>query len=344
MKYICKLCNYESGDFSNYNRHNKSKKHLLKSNEDDKNIFDVSKNVSKCIQNVSKCIQPKSDNEAIIYKCDQCDKKYKYSQGLSKHKKNCKKEDVDALKSKINFLETQLYKQEKESLSKQINILEESNKTYKTIAINATDAVKTSAEASKTASEATKYSMSALNFLTKHFTDAPQALKFDKMELLTHDTKEKSVVELAILYYKSNNYTIHAFIGDVVIKEYKTKDPKQQSVWTSDPSRNNYILREKIESNELIVWNADKEGTRAAILMVDPILDHLKKEIIKYLKETIKLLNTDDQGDNDGEIRNKMLTASEIKSQIDSGILKSKIISYMGSHLYLNKKIVDCEK
>jgi hypothetical protein len=78
-KYFCKTCNYSCLKKYNYNRHLQTKKHLNKcaiKNEETKN-----------------------------FTCILCNKKYKYSQGLSKHKKTCNKDcNTDKIANITNVL------------------------------------------------------------------------------------------------------------------------------------------------------------------------------------------------------------------------------------------------
>ena len=66
--YQCKLCNYNTNDKSNYNRHILTKKHI----KNEKNV---------CKKNVCE--------KSLQYKCEECGKSYKYLSGLSRHKNKC---------------------------------------------------------------------------------------------------------------------------------------------------------------------------------------------------------------------------------------------------------------
>ena len=74
-KFQCLLCDYYTDIKCNYERHLKSEKHF------------------------------KSHTDAKMYKCEYCDKTYKYSQGLSKHiKYSCKKNKDEDLKEFVRLL------------------------------------------------------------------------------------------------------------------------------------------------------------------------------------------------------------------------------------------------
>ena len=118
MKHHCKCCNYFTNRNNDFQKHLKTKKHLAKSN-----VSKMYPNATKCIQNVSK-MYPKSqdDKKSHLFKCKYCGKRYKYSQGLSKHiKYSCKKskdEDMKELARLMNEI-----KEQNELKDKEISIL-----------------------------------------------------------------------------------------------------------------------------------------------------------------------------------------------------------------------------
>ena len=57
------------------------------------------------------------------YKCEFCDKSYKYSQGLSKHKKNCRKSKRVNMEQEILSLNEELRERDE-----MINVITEENK------------------------------------------------------------------------------------------------------------------------------------------------------------------------------------------------------------------------
>jgi len=75
--FLCKICDYYTSRKLNYDRHKLSVKH--KKNENDTKMIHLDHNVE----------QNEFFEQSEIFKCV-CGKPYKYSQGLSKHKKICK--------------------------------------------------------------------------------------------------------------------------------------------------------------------------------------------------------------------------------------------------------------
>jgi hypothetical protein len=107
--YYCDLCDYYARDIYNFNRHIKSKKHIIKGNEADNintnNIITTQEQENKfvCVNcnyethHLSNFLRHKEtrkhklnmpEEEKVVYKCV-CGKIYKFASGLSKHKQKC---------------------------------------------------------------------------------------------------------------------------------------------------------------------------------------------------------------------------------------------------------------
>ncbi len=343
MIYDCTSCNFNTDLHANYIRHMNTQKHMIKIKE---KIFEK-------------------------HQCTSCGKKFGHSSGLSRHKKDsCPVEIIaipgDAIENMYKeneHLKKQLLQREidhlKNQLSQKDNELDKCNTIIKDtteIAKNSTVIAKTSIEAVKNSTDAHKYSMSTLSYLAQNFIKIEPITKFTKMHLL-NGNNTLPLAESMIICHRSKNYSLSKYIGDIVVKEYTKEDPKDQAVWSSDPSRRTYILCERVESSGMVVWHIDKEGKYAAKVMVDPILDHLKEAMINYINDNVQ--TSDDDDDNvqtsDGEeiledkkkIKNKkdyaimcknIATASEIEHQIKSGVLRKKILEYMAPHFFFDKK------
>ena len=118
MNYYCECCNYKTERYNNFQKHLSTKKHLAKNN-----VSKMYPNCYKCIQNVSKkSSSPENKIQIIPFECKYCGKKYKYSQGLSKHiKYNCKQSKDEDMKELVRLLNE--IKEQNELKDKQINTL-----------------------------------------------------------------------------------------------------------------------------------------------------------------------------------------------------------------------------
>ena len=118
-KFYCKKCDYGCSKQFLFNQHLTTRKHKM----DDKMITKDDKNM----QNM-----PSNENPPFV--CE-CGKRYKYRQGLSKHKKVCKKsqgdeneKEIDNLvNDKVNGKMVEFYKQELDKKDKQLAELQMKN-------------------------------------------------------------------------------------------------------------------------------------------------------------------------------------------------------------------------
>lgn len=86
FKFFCEICDYKCSKKSNFDRHIVTSKHLKRLVLDTKNEQNEQNEPNKEIKLYKKNYEI---NENETYICS-CGMKYKYSQGLSKHKKKCK--------------------------------------------------------------------------------------------------------------------------------------------------------------------------------------------------------------------------------------------------------------
>ena len=126
-KYYCKCCDYNAKVKSSYLKHLKTNKHLSKMEK----FQNVSEMYPKCIQmypNVYKMYPNVSEKVARHYNCKYCGKKFKYSQGLSKHVKyTCKHNNDEDLKELVRLLneQTQTLSEENQQKDEQIKNIQQ---------------------------------------------------------------------------------------------------------------------------------------------------------------------------------------------------------------------------
>ena len=161
-KYYCNICNYSTGDHSNWHKHKKTKKHLEKillltqKGDTFTNVSSVDSitsessnsqtktSSSKCKLNMKKSnvipvftpdnFHSDAENDKIRYKCAYCEIEFKTNSGLYKHKKTCQykeKADHAGLEDKINILKEQNTYLENVNKSDVLNLTKAFNKGYK---------------------------------------------------------------------------------------------------------------------------------------------------------------------------------------------------------------------
>jgi len=310
MTFLCKECNYVTEIECNYKKHLKSAKH------------------SKCIQNIV--------NSKNNFECEKCDKKFKYSQGLSRHKKTCTQQNNNIIQPKLLETFMKEFIDMKEEINK-IKIINdklvqdkieklESNEKYLKSLINE-------------AGSLTKTSVSALAYVTKNYCDAPilQSLKSDDYIMLNHSEDDETNLVNVLIYYHRHG-SIAKYFGDFIVKMYKTNNPQNQSLWSSDVARLNYIIR-TVTGNDESIWLTDKNGIKIKDTIVVPMLNYINDKISSYTKEKSKEIALCTSS---GviEILNKIAVATEISKDIDSGLIAKDIIKYIAPHFSVDGHIL----
>ena len=120
-----------------------------------------------------------------------------------------------------------------------------------------------------------------------NYKNAPPLIETQYEEILDEDKFVKGLV-----YYNKKNI-IDEKLGNIIIKKHKKNDPSQQSFWSTDPSRLNYLVKstnietldnEHDTKSKIIVnfkktneWTRDKGGIKITKMVIDPLLDDVKR-------------------------------------------------------------------
>lgn len=345
MKYICIECKFESDKLFCFNQHKNTKKHKEKVKE-------------RTNETQRERI---SYNNSNRHTCNFCNNTFATSSSLARHKNSCS--DKDNL---IKYYEKELtklteqnnnHKYENDKLSNeiihlkqlfeekdnQIDTLKEEIKYLKTI-INNTGSI-------------IKSSVSAISYVTQHYTDAPALEAIDDYSKLTYDIdsesnqtdnaepKEKTDDEIRkdkdrfinTIVVKHEKNILDRYLGDIIIKCYKKKNPKDQSLWSSDTSRLTYVIRE-LFANKKIDWTVDKKGVKTRNYIVKPLLEHVEKLMKEYITE-YSVFDKDelDMREYEPKLR-RMNKLGEIMAAIDNGTLPENIVSYVAPEFFLKKE------
>jgi hypothetical protein len=330
-EFKCDPCNYETGRLLNFNRHKNSKKHIEKIKQQTNNSNDTVSTPQTHIKNVKEAPEEIPKHKQIVisrqYLCNYCKNEFSNSSSLARHVKACYKKEID---SKEKDKEITIIKKENSILKREIKLLKEQlqeskedKSSFKTIAENTAEATK----------EATKLSSSALAFVTKHYKNAPAIKTFTNFELLLENDPDFSIAEVAIHHFKKKD--LQKFIGDLLIREYKMEDPKDQSMWNTDPTRGAYIVCESVDGDS-VEWYTDKGGIKISKYTVSPILEHIKEDIERYMEDSKKLLLEDTTN----TVLKDMIAAQSVIFEIDNGELNKQIIKYIASYFHLDKKVI----
>jgi hypothetical protein len=344
MKYFCKICNYDTDDISNFNRHNRSTKHNFKSIVSivSVNIVEKSKptvNQSKPTVNQSKKFTKKKStvfigkNDIMVdydadtdnnstdnksYTCDFCEFTSIHKQSLSRHKTRCSEKNLSQKESK------------EAELQKIIEKKDEEVKYFKTIAEKAGSIAE---QNSKTAAK----SVSALTFLMQNYNNAPALTQIPEIRYDEIADKKFSLSETVIHYYLENRLT--SYLGDCVVTFYKKDNPHDNSFWTSDLTRTTFYYR-----NEELTWVIDKIARRVGKKIIDPMLEHIKKKLEAYnrVENTLSRKRNQTTLEMGVHVKNNS-NGMDVIRMIEKGVLKKNIIKYISQYFHLDRDLKQIE-
>ena len=251
--YTCKICNFSTYKSSNAKQHQQSKKHL-------RNIdsYILSKGIS---EDTHKGIPKKPQKiHKKNYTCNNCGIIFTAKSNLYRHKKkscrgiqNIKNDDSSEKFTKI------IKKLEKDNQE-----LKEDNKNLITLATKNANSMSNVTEAINTTSQVAKKSLSMMSYAIKNLSKAPNMKSIDydsATKLLELEYTGNHTLEYTILYNFDNNM-LHKYVGKIIVKEYKKENPQKQSIWSSDTSRLNFVIKQMVGENDVSEWISDKSGIK----------------------------------------------------------------------------------
>lgn len=321
MKYNCSLCDYKTDDKSNFNRHmnaNKHRKNVREGTEKPKKY--------KSKQPVS-TVKASKNKKTKIYNCDKCGLEFSHSSSASRHKRVCNEKieiggDTKILNQRLNVAETQ---------NKQL--AEQNERLWKMLE-NSSNRINDDGSTIKS-------SLSSLNYLITKCKKTPP------LKELTHEGAQQilgyngdiTMIEKIVRSYRNKN--ISRFLGSIIAKCYKTKDPKDQSIWNTDVSRLTYIIRDIIGKNGQPEWVMDKKGIRVGEYIIQPVLNFIVPLIEEYIGDIHKKNKIEPNINNQMNNLRYMASARELLLDISLGKIEKDISRYLSAHLQFNKMLSD---
>lgn len=315
MKYICKTCNYETDDKSNFNKHLSSKAHAKKNFVEAK----VDENFNKKLKKLPSRFQ-----------CNICKKNYSSTSSLSHHKKKyCSGDTIKAmfeqefnekLRQKELEMELKYSKQIIENMKTEKQRLQQDNIEMKQYIKN---------------TKPTTYNISVKKLVQQTYPNAPYLAMLENYAIIHED--EDSFTKDLIYCNKKN--ILNSYLGDIIIKYYKKEDPKDQSLWSTDSSRFKYILKELIASKKSM-WSEDDKGLKINKYIIEPLLQYIHDYINEQIDKLDDVLH-DANADECIIISQKQLDMAYIREQIQNGQLKDAVNKYMApSFRFNNDKLI----
>ena len=307
MKYHCENCNYSTDDRGNWTRHKKSQSHLKKEEElinskkpsiDNKPTGHVVGYVAGHVAgHVAGYVADDNSNisDKSKFVCPYCSETFGSHSSLYRHKNHrCSKnidnesndnsEDKPKIKINKSKKQTEDLLKQIEELKKDKELAEKDKECFKLLAEKDKEYFKALVEksgniTSKAITTAEK-SISALNFVTQNFTNAPALKPIDHYAEIKDYCGDFGVALGVIKLHKDGD--LIRYLANLFIKDYKTDDPRDQSIWNSDADRLSYLIR--TQAGNTISWITDKRGVQLKD-HIKPLLDYLDKEVWTYLKD-----------------------------------------------------------
>lgn len=275
MKYTCNSCNYSTDDSGNWSKHKKTKSHIKSVQEND---------VSNLMVNVPKDLlahlMAKYSTDIKKYVCPFCDEVFSSGSCLSRHKHHrCSKNKTNSktdsktgsktennkiiieLRTKIDELEKQNDELEKQNLE-----LRDDKQCLKTIVDKAQNVASAS--------------VGALGYIIANFTKAPLLEPMQTKEIENYCGGEKKEIAIVISELHRDGELLE-YLGNLFISIYKKKNPDEQSLWNSDCSRLNYVIRTIVCGG--VSWITDKKGIKLKESVIKPTLEFIERELWNYI-------------------------------------------------------------
>jgi hypothetical protein len=259
MNFICNICNYKTDRKSSYDTHVSSIKH-----QQNTAIYNKYNSKYKCnvcnigtdnITNYNKHILTKKH----LNLCKSNDKQLNHS-FITCGIKETHKDDLLEAKDTIIDLQKQL--------------LNDKNKTNDFLQSQL-----------KTKDKQIKTSNGLLKYLVKNHPNAPPLQQITNFTFIRDETECRSrMPELLIEYFNTDKFS--QYLAENIVAIYKKAEPKDQSLWTSDVSRDNFIVKNKINENES-AWIRDIKGNIMIEHAVRPCLNIILEELKWYFHELI---------------------------------------------------------
>jgi len=235
MKYNCSECVFTTQSKSNYDAHMNSSKHninVLTIRLRIMNIEEDSTIYKQCINTIKT-----SKNKTIFDFCPYCLKcmqKKSVKIHIDKHCNIKKQVDLDEKcenqEIEIKNLTGEIQNLKYENLAKEVKMLKEHNEVLVKV-VDST--IKTN-----------KKSMSLLTYLIKNNRNAPplKNIELSQIEEMLHADVTGSIAEKLIHTHRQK--TFPDYIGNKIISIYKKENPEEQSFWTTDANRLNYVVKQ----------------------------------------------------------------------------------------------------
>lgn len=260
-------------------------------------------------------------NKNDIPRCKDCNKLLSNKYGLKRHEVTCKvrinkeNEEKTKLKNEIQSLKAENVMLQKDHEIEKKDIEIQYLKKVNQIQQESTKMINTN-------------TTNILKYATLHFTNPRELNSMNNLminEESSNEEKEK-VIDMLISSHNHNNGP--KYISEFIIPYYKSGGIEKQSFHNSDVDRKNFIFFEKN-------WKWDKKGLKVMSLIIDPMLQNLKR----YLDDSLlnghgKMLNLKRR--QQINFAKNLATMSEISMQIEDFTYHREILAILAPVFHLD--------
>lgn len=195
--------------------------------------------------------------------CDRCSFTTKYASSLSRHKKRCNGNQITSIVSTLN---------------NKIDKLEIENRYLKEI--NHKDSIVNSQLSVIKDIVMNNKTKSLPKLLNEHYKDNPHIERIDCSIFDEYIKPKSKLIEEMLSEFRHK--TLGRMLSDFILTLYKKEDTSTQSVFSTDISRTNYIIKELFTESKS-EWILDKKGVKTTSYIIDPLLNHIKKILVEFI-------------------------------------------------------------
>jgi len=343
-KYICEPCNYSSDRLLNYQRHCNTIKH---NNKIDSNLLPPQNHRKPTVNSLQNIISKNTQGTELIninkHICEYCNQYFSRHDVLNKHMSLCSKKIITKMEKEYKKKEEMLLNKIKEQqllLDHKNEILGGKNDIIeytKTISEEVKDVLKDNL---KDLRQTVKYErkFSKHQFLQHYLSNPPDLKQIEDYTILHKEYKTITAFCNDLIYYHSKG-KIHSYLGDFLVSQYSKDNIKEQSLFSSDTSRHNFICSTKNIKKKKNEWINDKNGIYVSDIIIDPLLKYVYDIILEYSQDIVKIVKAGvKNGAKSLNLAESMLLCEQIMGTIDDKSLKDDIKKHISPYFDLIKE------
>jgi len=147
--------------------------------------------------------------------------------------------------------------------------------------------------------------------------------------IIYQNRTDDDFVDHILFQYKHDNFV--KYLGDGIRVAFVTDDPEKQSIWSTDVTRLNFIIRSILRKKP--IWLNDSKGEEIKEILINPLLDEIASIVNDYLKTAI----IPKEGPWKDEF-DRLLLANEFVNKLKSGDYSDPVSRYIAPFFKATKQ------